>query len=427
MSDLRECKDIKTEDVNINSMKDIIKNAKNLFQINGAIHTMGYADANLSNDLRLMFKDLQSQNADINTIKSELLDFIPVTESTKITESTLTYTFEVYIDGLQPVMYNDDWSVNDAKKEYIENEGKGHDISEVKVKYFEEPLITEINESKSSEEEELAKLQTELRGVNVSELSEEEYKEYKDKSNRVQELINKLYNIRKLGEDINFDSQWDSKGINIKGWHLEEQESDQTGIIRHWLYNRQGLGGALTIYPDTIKELEDYIQKDKQIFGFEGGYIDPKVKEEIIKLIKNGKIKLSNRVQESVEVKTESKEYPVQGASDNKLVYNTVDDLMFIADCLVDEIMDITGESEEDIAMYLEEQGREVTEEDEGNSYLITDGDNEYYVSFTNLDDMEMMLDELIDRYLEFGDIEDILNILENNDQGLQLIRSEEE
>lgn len=65
----------------------------------------------------------------------------------KLKESKLIWTFAVYIDGLQPVMYGDDWSVEDAKKEYIENEGKGHDISEVKVEYFDEPVIEELGES----------------------------------------------------------------------------------------------------------------------------------------------------------------------------------------------------------------------------------------------------------------------------------------
>lgn len=61
----------------------------------------------------------------------------------------IIYTFEVYIDGLQSLMFDDSWSINDAKQEYLENEGAGHTIEEVKVHYFEEPVIVPINEAKT--------------------------------------------------------------------------------------------------------------------------------------------------------------------------------------------------------------------------------------------------------------------------------------
>lgn len=69
-------------------------------------------------------------------------------ESKELTESKIRYTYEVGIEGLQPVMFTDDTSVNDAKREYIENEGCRHDISEVKVHYFEEPVEAGLEENK---------------------------------------------------------------------------------------------------------------------------------------------------------------------------------------------------------------------------------------------------------------------------------------
>lgn len=42
---------------------------------------------------------------------------------------------------------------------------------------------------------ELDKLQAELRGIKVSELSEEEFTAYKEKAEKVHKLIDKIYNF----------------------------------------------------------------------------------------------------------------------------------------------------------------------------------------------------------------------------------------
>lgn len=65
-------------------------------------------------------------------------------------------------------------------------------------KYAMDKLLKE-----DSDVEELDKLQDELRGVNVSSLSDEEYKEYKKKAARVKELIDKIYNFTELEESCN--------------------------------------------------------------------------------------------------------------------------------------------------------------------------------------------------------------------------------
>ena len=67
-----------------------------------------------------------------------------------------------------------------------------------------EAYPNKLNETKELKEnddmEELNRLQDELRGVDVSKLSDEEYEEFKIKSDRVHELVNKLYDFHKLGE-----------------------------------------------------------------------------------------------------------------------------------------------------------------------------------------------------------------------------------
>ena len=45
-------------------------------------------------------------------------------------------------------------------------------------------------------EKELKQLQKELRGVKVAELSNEDYKEYKRKGERVNNLMNKIYSMK---------------------------------------------------------------------------------------------------------------------------------------------------------------------------------------------------------------------------------------
>ena len=49
-------------------------------------------------------------------------------------------------------------------------------------------------------EQELEQLQNELRGKNVAELNDNEFAEYCKKSERVTEIMNELYEFKKLGE-----------------------------------------------------------------------------------------------------------------------------------------------------------------------------------------------------------------------------------
>lgn len=78
------------EEVTVKGMKDIIDNAKNDFQINGAIHTLGFKDANLSNKLRTQFKDMQSNGSSFEDIKSALsAELVPAMESKESEENSL--------------------------------------------------------------------------------------------------------------------------------------------------------------------------------------------------------------------------------------------------------------------------------------------------------------------------------------------------
>ena len=49
-------------------------------------------------------------------------------------------------------------------------------------------------------EKELEQLQNELRGKNVAELNDSEFAEYCKKSERVTEIMNELYEFKRMGE-----------------------------------------------------------------------------------------------------------------------------------------------------------------------------------------------------------------------------------
>ena len=49
-------------------------------------------------------------------------------------------------------------------------------------------------------EQELEQLQNDLRGKNVAELNDSEFEEYCKKSERVTEIMNELYEFKRMGE-----------------------------------------------------------------------------------------------------------------------------------------------------------------------------------------------------------------------------------
>lgn len=103
------------EEVTVKGMKDIIDNAKNDFQINGAIHTLGFKDANLSNKLRTQFKDMQSNGSSLEDIKSALsAELVPAMESKELNEAKLTCPLQLTNEQ------GDDWNKKEIK-EYIED------------------------------------------------------------------------------------------------------------------------------------------------------------------------------------------------------------------------------------------------------------------------------------------------------------------
>lgn len=65
----------------------------------------------------------------------------------------------------------------------------------------EDEDLEENKKVEESNEEELNKLQSELRGIDVSKLSDEEYAEYKKKAERIHELMDKIYTTTDLREN----------------------------------------------------------------------------------------------------------------------------------------------------------------------------------------------------------------------------------
>lgn len=146
------------------------------------------------------------------------------TESKEIkTESTIVYTYQVYIDGVQPVMYTDDTAVNDAKKEYIENEGIGHDISEVKVIYYDEPVVETFGESKE---------------IKIESVNSDVFENI-DTLQDLQDVVDNLYEEDKLDDDkydeitTYVDERIDSvnKYIDARSKVTNTDEKDIVGIM----------------------------------------------------------------------------------------------------------------------------------------------------------------------------------------------------
>lgn len=126
-------------------------------------------------------------------------------------------------------------------------------------------------------------------------------------------------------------------------------------------------------------------------------------------------------LEENKEIKTEDKTYTIQANTDKYITYNDIDDLMFIADTLVDEIADYVG-NKFDVVEMLENNGVNVTEEEVDKAYTIIyqqydlDGnledEHKYYIPYNDDDDIKFVIDTLIDIFLQFGDNEELLNII---------------
>ena len=106
---------------------------------------------------------------------------------------------EVKIEGEAPLFKKRINKVDIKKQENKEVKTEGEAplfkkrINKVDIKKQESKKVTEG-------EDELSKLQDEIRGVDVSKLSDKEYAEFKKKADRVHELINKTYDTKKLSE-----------------------------------------------------------------------------------------------------------------------------------------------------------------------------------------------------------------------------------
>ena len=84
-----------------------------------------------------------------------------------LNEGKIEYTFEVWIDGLQPVMFTADYDVVSATKEYLENEGEGHNVSEVKVRFFDETQTVDVGLTEDEEEDDTLEKYKEARVITM--------------------------------------------------------------------------------------------------------------------------------------------------------------------------------------------------------------------------------------------------------------------
>ena len=124
------------------------------------------------------------------------------------------------------------------------------------------------------------------------------------------------------------------------------------------------------------------------------------------------------------------KEYIMNG--EYKILYNDIEDLKCIADIIIDQIQSWIGglELEEISEKLIEDNNREISNTDDfNNSYLMTDGEIEYYIKITDESDMEFLLDELVDilneYYYDDIDAEELIETLQ--DEGYEVITIEDE
>lgn len=151
--------------------------------------------------------------------------------------------------------------------------------------------------------------------------------------------------------------------------------------------------------------------------------------DALVDYLKNKKlieceIKEDVELEENKEIKTEDKTYTIQANTDKYITYNDIDDLMFIADTLVDEIADYVG-NKFDVVEMLENEGVNVTDEESDKAYKIIhqlydfEGNSEdehiFYIPYNDDDDIKFLIDTLIDIFLQFGDNEELLNIIDKH------------
>lgn len=159
------------------------------------------------------------------------------------------------------------WSQTTTRhqKEYFQQ--KGFDPKQVEVE--ENKKVTE-----SKEEDELKELQDKLRGVDVSKLSDGEYEEYKKNADRVHELMNKLYDFKK-----------------VESKKLEERDRSEKGILQtinevivpelEWVADSSmdigliGLAEVCEEYANSLKDISidniDKLDENKKVEGYNKG------------------------------------------------------------------------------------------------------------------------------------------------------------
>ena len=88
----------------------------------------------------------------VEHFKNVMLD---IDRARKITEE-VHYAFQVSLPGCVPCMYQEDWSEDEAKKDYLENEGAETDytIDDVRIDYldeFDESVVPMVNKSEKED------------------------------------------------------------------------------------------------------------------------------------------------------------------------------------------------------------------------------------------------------------------------------------
>ena len=133
----------------------------------------GYYPSNIKLDNNLTGEERKQQAEEIIKEQNEMLDVTEdqalqmqlnsmfgwddtKTENKKVTESDIKYAFELSLPDCDSLKFTDDWSVNDAKKEYMDNEGANSKYSIKDIK------VTRLYENKKLKKEDMTQEEQEL-------------------------------------------------------------------------------------------------------------------------------------------------------------------------------------------------------------------------------------------------------------------------
>lgn len=139
------------EGVSLTSIKDVITNANQAFQINGALHALGYTDADLSNKLRTQFRSMLDDGMPLDDIKTQLSQqLVPITEA-----NGLAPDFKVDFEGDMTIDmgYTNEEGAEKRAEELLGDVAKSTNVRDLNVDVKDVKKIERENKTLTESEE----------------------------------------------------------------------------------------------------------------------------------------------------------------------------------------------------------------------------------------------------------------------------------